>query len=79
MIWLSSGVIQIPLFPAYFNIVNGRLGSCGAVADLPVSSVVVPEACVQISRNVDFDFTNPEINAEPAYCISKPVCFLTSF
>lgn len=69
-------LIRIPLLCSLSKVEMERLGSCGAVADLPVSSVVVPEACVQISRNVDFDFANPGNNTEPAYRISKPVCFL---
>ncbi|KAJ3482536.1 hypothetical protein NLJ89_g12135 [Agrocybe chaxingu] len=52
-----------------------RLGSCGALVDVPVSTVVVPKACVAVSRNVDFDFVNPPSCqcTEPAYWISKPV------
>ncbi|THU98218.1 purine and uridine phosphorylase [Dendrothele bispora CBS 962.96] len=50
-----------------------RLGSCGCLIDAPVGTVVVPKACVAISRNVDFDFINPEQCDEPAYRISKPV------
>ncbi|CAA7262381.1 unnamed protein product [Cyclocybe aegerita] len=50
-----------------------RLGSCGALVDVPVSTVVVPKACVAVSRNVDFDFVNPQSSSEPAYRISKPV------
>ncbi|KAF8996143.1 nucleoside phosphorylase domain-containing protein [Cyathus striatus] len=50
-----------------------RLGSCGALIDIPVGSVVVPRACIAISRNVDFDFVNPESSTEPSYHISKQV------
>ena len=41
---------------------------------MPPGTVVIPTACVAISRNVDFDFVNPENCEEPAYRISKPVC-----
>ncbi|KAF9472641.1 uridine phosphorylase [Pholiota conissans] len=50
-----------------------RLGSCGSLMDVPPGTIVVPKASVSISRNVDFDFVNPENNDEPAYHISKPV------
>ncbi|KAF9451454.1 purine and uridine phosphorylase [Macrolepiota fuliginosa MF-IS2] len=51
-----------------------RLGSCGALIDVPVGSVVVPKTCVAVNRNVDFDFAHPENNrGESAYRISKPV------
>jgi uridine phosphorylase len=50
-----------------------RLGSCGALIDIPVGTVVIPKASVAITRNVDFDFVNPENCVERAYHISKPV------
>ncbi|TFK33738.1 nucleoside phosphorylase domain-containing protein [Crucibulum laeve] len=51
-----------------------RLGSCGSLIDLPVGTIVVPQACVAVNRNFDYDFTYPENNGnEPAYRISKPV------
>jgi len=50
-----------------------RLGSCGALVDIPVGSIVVPKACVAITRNVDFDFLDPIECHEPAYRISKQV------
>ncbi|KAF9457116.1 nucleoside phosphorylase domain-containing protein [Collybia nuda] len=50
-----------------------RLGSCGALVDVPVGSVVVPKASVAISRNVDYDFHNTAVNRDPPYRISKPV------
>ncbi|KDR73232.1 hypothetical protein GALMADRAFT_100855 [Galerina marginata CBS 339.88] len=50
-----------------------RLGSCGALVNVPPGTVVVPKSSVAISRNVDFDFTTPENCDEPAYHISKPV------
>ncbi|TEB22421.1 purine and uridine phosphorylase [Coprinellus micaceus] len=49
-----------------------RLGSCGALVDVPVGSVVIPSSSVAISRNYDFDFANPASTAEPPYRISKP-------
>lgn len=51
-----------------------RLGSCGGLVDVPPGTVVVPRACVAVTRNVDYDFHNPEANTEKAYRISKPVC-----
>ncbi|KAF5371399.1 hypothetical protein D9615_009678 [Tricholomella constricta] len=50
-----------------------RLGSCGGLVDVPVGTVVVPKASVAVSRNVDFDFLDPENCDEPPYRISKPV------
>ncbi|GLB41386.1 putative phosphorylase superfamily protein [Lyophyllum shimeji] len=50
-----------------------RLGSCGALADVPVGTVVVPKASVAVSRNVGFNFLNPAESNEPPYRISKPV------
>ncbi|KAG8741775.1 hypothetical protein FRC10_002442 [Ceratobasidium sp. 414] len=53
-----------------------RYGSCGGLTDVPVGSLVIPESCVAITRNWDFDFgapaTGPE-NDKDAYVISKPV------
>ncbi|KAF9043214.1 nucleoside phosphorylase domain-containing protein [Panaeolus papilionaceus] len=49
-----------------------RLGSCGALVEVPVGSIVVPDKSVQITRNVDFDFAHPMQAHEPAYHISKP-------
>ncbi|EKM77528.1 hypothetical protein AGABI1DRAFT_115113 [Agaricus bisporus var. burnettii JB137-S8] len=51
-----------------------RLGSCGALIDVPVGSVVVPKACISVNRNLDFDFVHPgNQGSEPPYRISKPV------
>ncbi|KAJ4474500.1 purine and uridine phosphorylase [Lentinula aciculospora] len=53
-----------------------RLGSCGSLnLSAPVGTVVVPKACVFITRNVDFDFGsfNDEPSGQEAYRISKPV------
>jgi len=53
-----------------------RYGSCGALTGLPVGSLVVPEACVAVTRNWDFDFSAPQGDVdqdEDAYVISKPV------
>ncbi|KAJ3866383.1 nucleoside phosphorylase domain-containing protein [Lentinula novae-zelandiae] len=55
-----------------------RLGSCGSLThtSAPVGTVVVPKACVGITRNVDFDFGKPEddeTSEEKAYRISKPI------
>ncbi|KAG7440572.1 purine and uridine phosphorylase [Guyanagaster necrorhizus] len=50
-----------------------RLGSCGGLIHVPVGTVVVPRACIAVTRNVDFDFVNPEENDDVPYRISKPV------
>lgn len=53
-----------------------RYGSCGGLANIPVGSLVIPDACVAITRNWDFDFTNDDSDPEKdkdAYVISKPV------
>ncbi|KAJ3740195.1 purine and uridine phosphorylase [Lentinula detonsa] len=54
-----------------------RLGSCGSLnyTSAPVGTVVVPKACVSITRNVDFDFasSSDEHIEEKAYRISRPV------
>ncbi|KAG6873055.1 hypothetical protein C0995_003535 [Termitomyces sp. Mi166 len=49
-----------------------RLGSCGALIDVPVGTVVVPKASVAVTRNVDFDFSSGD-SLEPPYRISKSV------
>jgi len=49
-----------------------RLGSCGALIDLPVGSIVMPRASVAVTRNFDFDFGTGNSH-EPPYRISKPV------
>lgn len=56
-----------------------RLGSCGALIDVPVGSVAIPKACVAVNRNVDFDFVHQESgdDGKPAYRISKPVYIYT--
>ncbi|ELU38099.1 phosphorylase superfamily domain-containing protein [Rhizoctonia solani AG-1 IA] len=54
---------------------DGCYGSCGALADVPVGSLVIPDACVAITRNWDFDFggdSDPEKDKD-AYIVSKPV------
>ncbi|KAG9095989.1 hypothetical protein FS749_009318 [Ceratobasidium sp. UAMH 11750] len=52
-----------------------RYGSCGGLTDVPVGSLVIPESCVAITRNWDFDFNAPENeeNDRKAYIISKLV------
>ncbi|KAJ1310663.1 hypothetical protein OPQ81_009192 [Rhizoctonia solani] len=52
-----------------------RYGSCGALTDIPVGSLVIPDACVAITRNWDFDFDGDEDPEKDkyAYIISKPV------
>ncbi|KAF9792409.1 purine and uridine phosphorylase [Thelephora terrestris] len=49
-----------------------RLGSCGALIDIPPGSLVVPKACVAINRNWDYDFINGDTTQQP-YFITKQV------
>ena len=49
-----------------------RLGSCGALVDIPPGSLVVPKACVGINRNWDYDFVNGDPTQQP-YSITKQV------
>jgi len=51
-----------------------RFGSCGCLTDLPIGSIVVPQASVAVTRNFDFDFAStPSVEASlGAYRISKP-------
>jgi len=49
-----------------------RLGSCGALIDVPVGSVVIPKASVAVTRNLDYDFVKGS-SQEPPYRISKSV------
>jgi uridine phosphorylase len=46
---------------------------------VPPGTVVVPSASVAITRNVDFDFVNPENSNELAYRISKLVSYDLQF
>ncbi|KAG8704619.1 hypothetical protein FRC09_003425, partial [Ceratobasidium sp. 395] len=53
-----------------------RYGSCGGLTDVPVGSLVIPDSCVAITRNWDFDFCAPGSDPKKdkdAYIISKPV------
>jgi uridine phosphorylase len=53
-----------------------RFGSCGGlIDDLPVGSLVVPQASVAITRNLDFNFLEPATPTShiEAYHVSKPV------
>jgi len=53
-----------------------RFGSCGGLAEIPVGTIVVPEASVAITRNYDHDFLSSlrpgEGFTKDAYRISKP-------
>ncbi|KZT00892.1 purine and uridine phosphorylase [Laetiporus sulphureus 93-53] len=49
-----------------------RLGSCGALIDVPVGSVIVPKSSIAVTRNYDFDFVTGQ-SSEPPYRLSKPV------
>ena len=59
---------------------HDRLGSCGALTDIPVGSAVIPKASISVTRNVDFDFVHGESKEAP-YRISQPVrrFIMTSF
>jgi hypothetical protein len=74
-IWRSSGLRFLPcdVSPALILRCLSRLGSCGALVDIPVGSVVIPRASVAVNRNVDFDFLHPDECPEKPYLISKPV------
>ncbi|KAI0762336.1 purine and uridine phosphorylase [Fomes fomentarius] len=50
-----------------------RLGSCGALIDVPVGTVVAPKASIAVTRNYDFDFVHGKSEEQP-YRTSKPVC-----
>ncbi|OCH88826.1 purine and uridine phosphorylase [Obba rivulosa] len=49
-----------------------RLGSCGALIDIPVGTVVAPKASIAVTRNYDFNFATRSSEEVP-YRISKPV------
>lgn len=42
---------------------------------MPVGTITVPSACVAVSRNMDYDFLDPDDSEPngPPYRISKPV------
>jgi uridine phosphorylase len=69
-------VVRYPYFfcepDKSFNMRSPRLGSCGALIDIPVGSVVVPKASVAVTRNLDYDFVNGSTEEEP-YRISQQV------
>jgi uridine phosphorylase len=59
------------------NLNSSSYGSCGALTDVPVGSLVIPDACIAITRNWDFEFGedgDPEKD-KAAYIVSKPVSF----
>ncbi|KAI0735989.1 purine and uridine phosphorylase [Earliella scabrosa] len=49
-----------------------RLGSCGALIDVPVGTVVAPKGSIAVTRNYDFDFVTGKSDELP-YRTSKPV------
>ncbi|KAI0757711.1 purine and uridine phosphorylase [Daedaleopsis nitida] len=49
-----------------------RLGSCGALIDVPVGTVVAPVGSIAVTRNYDYDFVSGK-SEEPPYRTSKPV------
>lgn len=50
-----------------------RIGSCGALADVPVGSVAIPRACVAVMRDFNFEFEEGKEGDSP-YLISREVC-----
>ncbi|KAL6305729.1 nucleoside phosphorylase domain-containing protein [Sparassis latifolia] len=48
-----------------------RFGSCGAVIDVPVGTVVVPKSSICVTRNYDFPFASGS-SQEYLYKISRP-------
>ncbi|KAJ3479213.1 hypothetical protein NLI96_g9216 [Meripilus lineatus] len=51
---------------------HARLGSCGALIDVRVGSIVIPSASIAVNRNYDYDFINGSTDKEP-YRVSNPV------
>ncbi|KAL6305742.1 purine and uridine phosphorylase [Sparassis latifolia] len=49
-----------------------RFGSCGAVIDVPVGTVVVPKSSICVTRNYDFPFASGSSQEYP-YKISRPI------
>ncbi|TFL00369.1 purine and uridine phosphorylase [Pterulicium gracile] len=47
-----------------------RIGSCGALADVPVGSVAIPRACVAVMRDFNFEFEEGKEGDSP-YLISR--------
>lgn len=62
-----------PSFVRSRSICRSRLGSCGALIDVPVGTVVAPKASIAVTRNYDFDFVHGKSEEQP-YRTSKPVC-----
>ena len=57
----------------YDHLLALRLGSCGALVDVKVGTVVVPSASIAVNRNYDYDFVNGgPVNQQP-YRFSKRV------
>ena len=50
-----------------------RLGSCGALIDVAVGAVVIPQASIAVNRNYDFDFLNGDSVQDSPYRVSKSV------
>ena len=55
-----------------------RLGSCGALIDVPVGTVVAPKGSIAVTRNYDFDFVTGKSDELP-YRTSKPVSSALEF
>lgn len=70
---------SIDLLSEATKLTSYRFGSCGGLASLPVGSLTVPKAAINVSRNYDYDFINAEEKEGGeddflnAYRISKPV------
>ncbi|KAK7688313.1 hypothetical protein QCA50_008684 [Cerrena zonata] len=55
------------------DLVVVRLGSCGALVDVKVGTVVVPSGSIAINRNYDYDFVNGGPENERPYRFSRRV------
>lgn len=55
------------------SMVSVRLGSCGALIDVGVGTVIIPKSSIAVNRNYDFDFVSGSTQGEQPYRTSKPV------
>ncbi|CAL1697176.1 unnamed protein product [Somion occarium] len=55
------------------DLVVVRLGSCGALINVKVGTVVVPSGSIAVNRNYDYDFVNGSLPNEQPYRFSRRV------
>ncbi|KAI0075689.1 purine and uridine phosphorylase [Panus rudis PR-1116 ss-1] len=55
------------------DLVVVRLGSCGALVDVKVGTIVIPSGSIAVNRNYDYDFLNGGAAGEEPYRFSKRV------